>query len=364
LSEPDAEPEFDPELDPDFDAAPRPSSVRVVLRAVLVVGLLVVSAIVLRTVFDDLDLQEILDSLRSLDDAEILALAGMWILWIGAQGLQTSSLVPGLPVRRGVLAFIGPAAVASLVPGPSDLPFRHRMFTSWGRRSGEATAAVAAGGVFSIGIKLVLPIVAAVGLLLSDAPVEGALRTVVVVALVVGVVVASVAMILGSESLTLRVGRVLDPLWRLVLRTMRKSDRESLGVRLVAVRASASGTLRGRWLIASWGALLAATTRFFILLMALRFTGVPESELPWPEVFVVYALVQGLTIVPLTAGDAGVSEVAFIGLLTAATGSDQVNLITAAVILFRVLTWLVLIPVGLVALGIWKRTSRIAGDSG
>jgi uncharacterized membrane protein YbhN (UPF0104 family) len=117
--------------------------------------------------------------------------------------------------------------------------------------------------------------------------------------------------------------------------------------------------LRGRWLIASWGALLAATTRFFLLLMALRFTGVPESELRWPEVFVVYALVQGLTIVPLTAGDAGVSEVALIGLLTAATGSEQVNAVTAAVILFRALTWLVLIPIGLVALGIWQRTSRI-----
>ena len=61
----------------------------------------------------------------------------------------------------------------------------------------------------------------------------------------------------------------------------------------------------------------------------------------------MFALVQGLTVIPISAGDAGVSEVAYIGLLTAAAGSEYVNEISAAVLIFRVLTWLLIIPVGL-----------------
>ena len=60
-------------------------------------------------------------------------------------------------------------------------------------------------------------------------------------------------------------------------------------------------------------------------------------------------------MLPITAGDAGVSEVAYIGLLTAAAGSQYVNQITAGVLIFRVLTWVIIIPIGLATLGLWQR---------
>ena len=67
------------------------------------------------------------------------------------------------------------------------------MFTTWGYSPTEATLAVAAGRVFSIGIKLVLPLVAAIGLLVSNTPIDGTLRTIVVIAVLVGVGVLGVA---------------------------------------------------------------------------------------------------------------------------------------------------------------------------
>ncbi len=351
------EPVVELDVEPDVEPEGRPSTLKVALRVALVVGLLAVSALVLVKVFDDLDPGQIGTALRSLDDAEVLALVSMWILWIACQGLQTAALIPDLPVRRGVVAFLGPAAVVSVVPGPSDLPVRYRMLTSWGRTASEATLAVAAGGVFSIGIKLVLPLIAAGGLLLSDAPVEGGLRTAVIIALVVGVAMAALAFVLGSERRTQWLGRVLDPVWRAVMGLMRRPDRDSLGERLVETRSRAVHALRERWLMVSWGTLLAAAGRFALLLMAVRFTGVAEGDLRWTQVFVVYALVQGLTVVPLTAGDAGVSELAYITMLTAAAGPEYVNEVTAAVILFRVLTWLALIPAGLVALAVWRHST-------
>jgi len=344
------------------DLAPTDSKAKkirkIVLRVFFVLLTLGISAWILVKTFDDIDLDAILDAARSLDDAETISLLSMWLLWIGAQGLLTASLVPGLPVRRGVVAFLGPAGVTMIVPGPSDLPVRYRMLTSWGRTTAEATLSVAAGGIFSIGIKLVLPVIAAIGLLVSDAPVDGTLRTVVAICLVVGLVMVVAAFVFGSAKRTEQAGRLLGPIWATVMRLLRKPQPPDLAAQMLDARTRALQTLRERWLVASWATALTAATKFALLLMTLRFTGLTEAQLSWTEVFVVFALVQGLTVIPISAGDAGVSEVAYIGLLTAAAGSEYVNEISAAVLIFRVLTWLLIIPVGLTTLGFWKMQLR------
>jgi putative heme transporter len=348
----------DADLDDGIPEAPPRSVRKILLRIVFIVIALGVSAWILVATFDDLDIDEIGDAVRSLNDAEIISLLSMWILWIAAQGLLTASLVPGLAVRHGIVAFLGPASITSVVPGPSDLPIRYRMLTSWGRTTGEATLAVAAGGIFSIGIKLVLPVIAAIGLVVSDAPLSDTLQTVVTICLIVGLAVVVLAFVLGSERRTEQAGRLVAPVWSRVLRLLRKPTPADLPAQMVAARAEALQTLRDRWLVASWATVLTSATKFALLLMCLRFTGVGEAELPWTQVFVVFALVQGLTVFPITAGDAGVSEIAYIGMLTAAAGSEYVNQITAAVLVFRILTWLAIIPVGLGALGLWKHQLR------
>jgi uncharacterized membrane protein YbhN (UPF0104 family) len=232
------------------------------------------------------------------------------------------------------------------------------MLTSWGHSSSEATLAVAAGGIFSIGIKLLLPVIAAIGLLVSDAPISGTMRTVVVISLLVGVGIVVVAFVFGSEQRTQQAGRLLAPVWATLLRMLRKPEPPDLAARMVDARSRAVHTLRQRWLIATWATVLTAATKFALLLMSLRFAGVDEAALPWPQVFVVFALVQGLTVIPITAGDAGVSEIAYIGLLTAAAGSEYVNQISAGVLIFRILTWLLIIPVGLAVLGTWSFDDR------
>ena len=282
----------------------------------------------------------------------------MWLLWIGAQGLLTASLVPGLAVRHGVVAFLGPAAVTSVVPGPSDLPIRYQMLTSWGRTTGEATLAVAAGGIFSIGVKLALPIIAAIGLLISDAPISGTLRTVVVICLLVGIGVAVLAVVLGSE----KPHRAGGP-----------ADRADLGPGTADVAQAGAGRSHhtdGRRSCRCGPDIARPVARGQLGDDADRRH---QVRAPADDAAVhrrrrrrvavdagvrVFALVQGLTVFPITAGDAGVSEIAYIGMLTAAAGEEWVNQITAAILIFRILTWLVIIPVGLGVLGFWRHQLR------
>ena len=347
--------EYEAELEAKLPAGKKTKVRSIIFRAVLIVGALAISGFILISTFEDLDFDAIVDSITSLEDADFIALIAMWVIWIAAQGLLTASLVPKLPVRRGVIAYLGPAGVTAIIPGPSDLPFRLRMFMAWGYSPTDATLAVAAGSVFSIGIKLVLPVVAAIGLLVSDAPIEGTLRTVVVIAVLVGLGILAIAFIVASEKRTAKIGRVIAPVYGFVLRLLRKPEPPDVARSLIAARTESLERLRDRWMIGTWATVATAATRFALLLMAIRFTGTPDDAISWPQVFVVYAVVQGLTVLPITAGDAGVSEIAYIGLLTAAAGSQYVNQITAGVLIFRVLTWVIIIPIGLATLGIWQR---------
>lgn len=317
------------------------------------------SAFVLANVFDDLDPEAIADSFRSLTDAEWLALGLGWMAMITAQGFQTAALVPKLPVRQGIQAYLGPAAVSSVIPGPSDLPVRYSMFMSWGRSATEAGTAVGANGIFSIGSKLILPAIAGLAIVIGDIPLEGFTSIIVTAAAFLGILLIFLVVVLGSARRTAALGRFLDRVWRTILRLLRKhpADRE-LADALVGQRAEAAELLRHQWPVATWATVLQIGTRCALLVMCIRFAGVPESAAGWSAIFAVFALVQGLTAVPITAGNVGVTELAYIGMLTPIAGTEWVNEITAGVMIFRILTWLLIIPVGFATLGYWRFKQR------
>jgi uncharacterized membrane protein YbhN (UPF0104 family) len=344
--------------------APEPASrmktaVKVGVRVVVIVVVLVIAAVVLAGIFDDLEPQKIVDALNRLSDAEIISLFMGWLIWIGAQGLQTASLVDGLPARRGVLAYLGPSAVASVIPGPSDLPVRYSMYQSWGTTPQEAGTAVAASGVFSVGSQLALPAFAGVAIAVSGIQVDGFLTVIVVATLILAAVIVAGALVLGSEQRTRWVAGKLDPAMRWVFRLVRKTPpEEDLGSIVVEQRAISFDHLRGKWLPTTGATVLTIGAKCSLLIMALRFVGIPENALGWSAIFAVFALVAGLTIIPITPGSAGVSEIALVGMLAPIAGDAYVNEVAAGVLIYRLLTWILLIPTGLVALGGWKLTQR------
>ena len=92
--------------------------------------------------------------------------------------------------------------------------------------------------------------------------------------------------------------------------------------------------------------------------MALRFVGIPRSDLTVTEIFATYAVVELLTVVPITAGGAGVVELGYIGLLTGYAGGANVNQVAAGVMLFRLATWIAIIPIGWLTVLFWRISVR------
>jgi uncharacterized membrane protein YbhN (UPF0104 family) len=105
---------------------------------------------------------------------------------------------------------------------------------------------------------------------------------------------------------------------------------------------------------------LTVAAKCALLVLALRFVGIPEDALGWSAIFVVFSLVAGLTVVPITPGSVGVTEVALVAMLTPIAGSGFVNEVAAGVLIYRMLTWLLLIPTGLGILATWRVNLRRA----
>jgi len=358
-----AEPALTDEPPDEIPDAPRPGAVKIVLRIVVMLVGLTVAGIALSFAFDDLDLGEIVDAARSLDDAETVAVLGGAGVVIWAEALLTASIVPGLPARRGALAWLGPTAVASLIPGPSDMPVRYRMFTSWGYDSSVAGTAVTGNALLNIGTKLLLPAVAGVGIAVADIPLEGVASTIATAAVILALLIAAGAFVLGSARRTEAFGRLLDRIWAATMRLLRReTSGPQLADRLVTQRTTSLEVLQGRWVKAIASLVLVTAARVSLLVMCLRFVGIPESALSWAAIFCVWAIVRGLTVIPIMPGNAGISELAYVGMLTPIAGSAYVNQVTAGMLIFRILTWLLMIPAGGVALGLWRFGLRRAAS--
>jgi putative heme transporter len=349
-------------IDPEEAANPR-STRKIVVQIAFMAIAIGVSGFLLVSIFDDLDFDAILDAIKSLDDAERLSLIAGTVMIVWSEGLLMASFVPGMPARRGTLAWLGPTAVGSVVPGPSDVPFIYRMFKSWGQPSATAATAVAAASLFNIASKLVLPAIAGLGVLVADIPLDGIVSTIITATVILAVFLIAATIVLGSEKRTAAAGRAIDKAWRPTLRLLRRKPPDRpLADRMVIQRSESMALLRGIWQRSLASIAFVTFTRVALFVMCLRFVGVPESSLSWIAIFCVWAIVRGLTVVPLMPGGVGVSELAYVAMLTPIAGTQYVNQVTAGVLIYRILTWLLMIPAGGVALGLWRVGLRRAEE--
>jgi uncharacterized membrane protein YbhN (UPF0104 family) len=294
------------------------------------------------------------DAITSLSPGEWVAFLAVFAATIWANGLLTSSVVPKLPIRRGVTAYLGSSAVASTFPGPGDLALRLLMYRSWGYATTIATVSVAASGMVTVGTKLVLPAIAAVPLFVTGRLTGDAGRFAIIGASIAIAAVLVVVLSLLRPSFAARAGSLLERAIGAVLRRVGRPGPKGLGDRLVEARQQAITLLAPRWPLALGATTLLTLTRLLLLVLALRFVGVPRSDLTVTEIFATYAVVELLTVVPITAGGAGVVELGYIGLLTGYAGGTNVNQVAAGVMLFRLATWIAIIPIGWLTVLFWR----------
>jgi putative heme transporter len=208
-------------------------------------------------------------------------------------------------------------------------------------------------GLWNNFAKLGLPVVALAALAFTAPPTAGRLTA---GALGVAGLVAAVVglwLVLRSRSSAARVGLALARWVSALLRLVHRPPVQGWDTALTKFRDRTVLLLHARWHWLTLATVVSHLSLFLVLLLALRFCGVTADQVGWPEALAVFAFARLLTAIPFTPGGLGVIEVAMISGLAAAGGDRPA--VAAGVLVFRVLTYVLPIPLGVLTYVFWQR---------
>jgi uncharacterized protein (TIRG00374 family) len=263
--------------------------------------------------------------------------------------------LPGLGYRDGSVLTLASTASTYIAPGGAavGMATSFAMLRGWGFKGRPVTIAVAVTGVWNQFAMLGFPIVGLAALTLQHER-SSLLQTVALIGLVVFIIaVAAFVASLWTPQLARKVGDFAARLANWLLRIIRRGPVRWSGVSFVRFRNETVRLLAHRWHVLTLATLAGQLTVFLVLLASLRVCGTSSTEVTFIEAFAAWSVGRLLGSLPITPGGLGIVEVGLTGLLVGfgAHNADAV----AAVLIYRFLTIVPTLLLGLLAAATWRR---------
>jgi putative heme transporter len=300
------------------------------------------------------DYRDVLDVLRGLGWQDWAILAGAVVLNLATFPPPWMAALPGLGYREGMAMTQASTALSIVSPAGAavGMAASYSMLRSWSFGAAAVGLAVAITGVWNQFANLLFPVVA-LALLTAANEDHPALRTAALIGLAVLIVaLASFALALSRPARARRIGNTAAELMNSVLHAVRRGPVSWDGESFARFRSRALGLLRRRWHVITVATLAGHLTVFVLLLVCVRVVGTTASEVTVVEAFAAWALVRILGALPLTPAGVGVVEVGLTGALVA-FGAPNAEAV-AATLLYRGLTVLPTLALGLLAAATWR----------
>jgi len=300
-------------------------------------------------------LSAVWSAIRSMTWLEMATLALLATWNLVTYWLVMVTVTPGLSYRQAAVATETSTAISNTIPGGGaiGLALTYSMLGSWGFSRSRTSVSLVVAGLWNNFAKLGMPVLALSLLALQGKPSGGRIVAagLGVTALIVAIVL--LGMLLSSEAAATRLGLAAAAAVNRVRRVLHRTPVQGWEKATVKFRQRTALLVRARWLWITLTTLISHLSLYLVLLLALRHIGVSEREVSWIEVLAVFAFARLLTAIPITPGGLGIVEVALITGLAAAGGPRAQ--VAAAVLLFRVLTYVAPIPFGLATYLFYKR---------
>jgi putative heme transporter len=336
-------------------ATRRPPSRR--RRVLSAVGSVAVVALIFFGLLRDTDLAEVWRAIRDMTGVELVALLVVALWNLASYWFVLVCVLPGLTVPQAAVSSLTSTAISNTAPAGAafGIGITYAMYVSWGFPPSAVALSVLVSGVWNAFVKLGMPVVAlAVLALYGDASTGRVVAALIGVA-ALGASVAVFALMLRSDAAAERIGTTLGRAVSRLARVVRRGPMEGWGAAAVRFRARTIDLLRGRWFVLTVITVISHLSLYVVLLICLRHIGVSEDEVSWAEVLAAFSFVRLVTALPITPGGAGVVELALTAALVVAGGDRE--LVVAAVLVFRGLTYLLPIPLGALTYVVWRRRS-------
>lgn len=284
----------------------------------------------------------------------ILALVGATILNIVTFAPPWMVCLPGLGFRRALLVTQASTATTYIAPGGAapGMAVSFTMLRAWGYTGRQVALTVAVTGVWNQLIIFGSPPFALAMLALIGED-NALLKSFALVGVVVfGVALGFFAAGMASADLARWVGDQVARFVSLVRRVVGKGPVGFTGESLVRFRADALDLLRTRWHVITVSTLAGQLSVFFVLYVTVRVIGIGAGSLVGLEIFAAWSVAKLLGSLPITPGGIGVIELGLTSLLVGFGGPKAA--VVAAVLVYRFLTIVPTLVLGLLSAATWK----------
>jgi uncharacterized protein (TIRG00374 family) len=341
-------------------SAPEREKPRSVLGTIIRVGLVALLIYLLWGIFGAIDWAQVVDAIAGLSAADWLRLVVLTAAYYVAESLILMAALPGMKLRHGLMAFLIPSAAGTVVPGPTDVVTRFAMYSQWGYSLSDTTASVMTSFVYANGTKIMLPVLGAVAVATYGGDTSEIENVAVLGAAVFIGAFIVIALVLRSERLAGRIGYRAGSSARRLAGPFNIDAPDDLAQQVargfVDLRNTVGVLLQQRWYLGFSAALLAQMLLFGILLTSLRGVGITSEQLHWAEIFAAFTLVQVITIIPIMPGGLGIAEASYVSLLVVGSDRALVDTVTAGTLIYRLFSWLLIVPFGGIAFLLWRRS--------
>jgi putative heme transporter len=293
------------------------------------------------------------------------AAASMVSTWI-----MICSVLPSIRLREAAVVNLGSNAVANTLPagGALAMGVSWAMLSSWGVSTAEYVLYTLVSGIWNIFARLGLPVLALLVLVTARRPGAGLIAAAVVGLVLLAAMAAGLGLLMRSEAFAFRAGRALQLTLVTACRLARRQASFDIPGSLLGFRDRAGALIAARsWRISAATA-ASNLTLWLVLLACLRGVGLSQAQVPWQTSLAAFAFVRLLTVLPITPGGLGITELGLIATLAAGAGHQASAQVTAAVLLYRAVTYLPPIPLGAIACLAWQHAPTLihakAADAG
>jgi putative heme transporter len=301
------------------------------------------------------DYRDVWDVVKSLTWESLLALAVASIVNVLTYAPPWQAALPGLRFRQAFVVTQASTASTYVAPGGAapGMAVSFAMLRGWGFSGRPVALAVTVTGVWNQLIIFGFPPIA-LWLLTSEGGDNPLLRTMALVgAAVLGGVIVGLVVGFWSAPLAQKIGDLAARLVSWLKRVVRRGPVVWAGESFVRFRDETIDLLRRRWHVITLATLAGHLSVYAVLLVSLRVLDVPASEVTWIEAFAAWSVVRVLGSLPITPGGLGIVELGLTSLLVG-FGGGQAEVV-AAVLVYRFLTIVPTLVLGLLAAATWRR---------
>lgn len=319
------------------------------------VGMVIVVGIFAFAIPKFADYGDVWDAMRTLTPLELASLLAAMVFNLFTYWLANQAALPGLRLSRSAVVTQTTTTVANTLPagGAVAIGLTYAILSSWGFTGGETALFVGVTGIWNIFTKLALPVLALALLVLSGRTYPALVGAAAVGLAVLVIAVVLLALIFRSESMARKVGELVGRVISAVGRPFGRRPATGMGDGAARFRRETIVLVRRRWIRLTWTTVLSHIALYFVLLLSLRHMGISEQELSAAEIFAVFAFSRLLSAVPVTPGGVGVIDLGYVAGLANFYPAEKAEIV-AGVLIFRVLTYGIQIPIGAFTYFIWR----------